>query len=104
MGVNGTRMEIRHYSDPDHAQFLELLAYPDHPAAQVKRAANRPLGLNHLGIQVADIDKVLKRVREYELGELFSGPTVLPEFHSNRYAFLKDPEGNLVEIFEPAQP
>ena len=35
IGVDGTRIEIRHFSDPQHQQFLDLLHYPDHPATVV---------------------------------------------------------------------
>ena len=100
MGLDDTVIEIRHYSDPRHPLFLELLRYPDHGAEPVDRAANKPLGLNHLGIAVADIDQVLERISTSGLGELFGGPSVLPEFENNRYAFIRDPEGNLVELME----
>ena len=100
MGIQETRIEIRHYSDPRHLQFLELLRYPDHPAEQVERAANRPLGWNHLGISVPDLDQVLEALGEFPGAELVGGPSVLPEFGGQRYAFIRDPEGNLVELVE----
>ena len=100
MGVLGTQIEIRHYSDPAHTQFLELLHYPSHPAAQVPRAVNKPLGWNHLGLEVDDIDRVLTAMKAEQLGELLSGPNTLAEFGGKRYAFIRDPEGNLVELVE----
>lgn len=100
MGVLGTQIAIRHYSDPTHTQFLELLHYPSHPAGQVPRATNKPLGWNHLGLEVDDIDRVLKAMETQQLGELLGGPSVLPEFGGKRYAFIIDPEGNLIELVE----
>jgi len=100
MGITGTRIEIRHYSDPRHPQFLELLHYPDHPAASIEHRSNAPLGLGHLGLGVPAIDPILARMEATGLGERVSGPQRLKEFGGLRYAFLKDPEGNLVELME----
>ncbi len=100
LGVEGTRIEIRHFSDPQHHQFLELLHYPDHPAQAVTRTTNSPLGYAHLGISVVAIEPVLERMEELGLGTLLTGPQALAEFGGIRYAFIKDPEGNLVELME----
>lgn len=102
MGVNGTRIQIRQFSDPRHQQFFELIHYPDHPAEAVNRSLTGPLGLGHLGLSVPAIDAVLERMVQHGLGSLVSGPQALPEFGGTRYAFLKDPEGNLVELMELA--
>lgn len=102
MAVTGVRIEIRHYSGPRNEQFLELLHYPDHPAESVDRWTNRPYGLGHLGIRVPAMEPVLERMRATGLGDLVSGPQLLEEFGGLRYAFLKDPEGNLVELMETA--
>ena len=100
MGIEKSRMEIRHYSDPSHTQFLELLTYTDHPGEQLERSANKPLGLNHIGLQVDNIDRVLSAIAESGLGKLVGGPVILPEFGNHRYVFIKDPEGNMLELFE----
>ena len=100
IGVAGTRIEIRHFSDPRHQQFLELLHYPDHPAESVTRTSTSPLGFTHMGISVVAIGPVLERMEKLGLGTLLTGPQTLAEFGGVRYAFLKDPEGNLVELME----
>jgi len=100
MAAEGTRFEIRQYSDPGHDKFLELLHYPDHPADSTQHWINRPLGLSSVGISVASIDAVLARMAQWSLGKLVSGPQRLEEFGGLRYAFVKDPEGNLVELRE----
>ena len=100
MGVENSRLELRHYSDPTHTQFLELLTFPDHPADQVERASNKPLGLGHLGLQVDSIERVLTAMSKSGLGSVAGGPVVLPEFGNNTYVYIKDPEGNLLELYE----
>ena len=74
MAVSGARIEIRHFSDPEHGQFLELLHYPDHPADSVERWTNRPYGFGHLGISVAAIDPVLQRMEKSGLIEKNRAP------------------------------
>jgi catechol 2,3-dioxygenase-like lactoylglutathione lyase family enzyme len=100
MGITGTRIKIRQFSDPQHNQFFELIYYPDHPAETVNRSLTSPLGLAHLALNVPDLDAVVERMERHNLGSLVSGPRSLPEFDGTRYAFLKDPEGNLVELME----
>ena len=100
MTVKGTRIEIRQYSEPRHQKFFELLHYPDHPAQPVERGNNWPLGFGHVGFIVASIDSVLQRMEQWNLGKLMSGPQRLDEFGGLRIAFLRDPEGNIVELME----
>ncbi len=100
MGIDGTRIEIRQYSDQQHQRFFELLHYPDHPAEAITRSANSPLGFSHIGFSVQAIDAVLERMKQLGLGTLASGPQTLVEFDGLRFAFLTDPEGNLVELME----
>jgi catechol 2,3-dioxygenase-like lactoylglutathione lyase family enzyme len=99
MRLTGTEIRIRHFSDPTHTRFLELLAYPAHPAEAVERGSNRPLGLNHLGLTVRSLDAVIERIETSGTGRLLSGPVALPDF-GGRFAFVADPEGNLLELRE----
>jgi len=100
MAVKGTRIEIRQYSEPRNQKFFELLHFPDHPAQSVERGTDHPLGLSHIGLSVASIDSVLDRMEQWSLGKLMSGPQTLEEFGGLRIAFLRDPEGNIVELME----
>jgi len=103
MAVKETRIAIRQYSEPRNQKFFELLHFPDHPAQSVERGTDRPLGLSHIGLSVASIDSVLDRMEQWSLGTLMSGPKQLDEFGGLRIVFLKDPEGNIVELMEAAQ-
>ena len=105
MNLEGTRLLVRHYEDPKHSMFLELLKYVSHPgkpeAAFVNRsgAPNRPLGFNHLGIAVDDIDRVLRAIEAEKLGRVVSPVQPLPAF-GGRFVFVRDPEGNSIELKE----
>jgi len=100
MAVNGTRIEIRQYSEPRNQKFFEVLHFPEHPARSVEHGTDHPLGFSHIGLSVASIDSVLDRMEQWSLGTLMSGPQRLDEFGGLRIAFLKDPEGNIVELME----
>lgn len=97
-GIEGTHVTVRHYSVPGQENFLELLHFPAHPAPQVERALNRPLGWNHLGLEVPDLDATLVRLGAEPDVVIVGGPEVL--WGANRYLIIKDPEGNIVELYE----
>ena len=103
MGIQGSKTVIRHYSAPNQNQFLEFIYFPDHPAKQVDRHVYKPMGWSHLGLQVADIDLILAKMEQTKLGSVIGGPTILKEFNSSRFVMLKDPEGNIVELYELAE-
>jgi len=71
---------------------LELLHFAE-PGAQAparERVMNEP-GLTHISISVADFDGVLERVPEY-------GGEVLHDTKNENVAFVRDPDGQLIEI------
>ena len=100
-GIQGTHVTVRHYSVPGLDNFLELLHFPEHPADQVDRALNKPLGWNHLGLEVADLDGAVARIKAEPAAALIGGPEVL--WGQHRYVILKDPEGNVVELYQRAK-
>ncbi len=108
MNLDGTRLLVRHYEDPKHSMFLELLKYVSHPGkpapAFVNRsgAPNRPIGFNHLGIAVDDIDRVVRAIETEGLGRVVSPVQSLPAF-GGRFVFVRDPEGNSIELKEAAK-
>lgn len=100
-GIKATHVTVRHYSVPGLENFLELLHFPEHPAEQVERALNRPLGWNHLGLEVSDLDATLARLEAEPDVVIVGGPEVL--WNAHRYLIVKDPEGNVVELYEKAR-
>jgi lactoylglutathione lyase len=71
---------------------LELLhfAAPGQTQAYRARTMNEP-GLTHLSLSVEDVDDVLARVPEY-------GGAVLPETNIGFGVFIRDPDGQLLEL------
>ena len=100
MGIDGSRTVIRHYSAPNHDQFLEFIHFPDHASDQVERHVYKPMGWSHIGLQVGSIDSILTKMKSTGLGTVVGGPTILKEFNNNLFLMLKDPEGNIVELYE----
>jgi lactoylglutathione lyase len=71
---------------------LELLhfAAPGQTRASRARTMNEP-GLTHLSLSVEDVDAVLTQVPEY-------GGQVLPDTNIGHGVFIRDPDGQLVEL------
>lgn len=71
---------------------LELLHYGAAGQTQAfrERAMNEP-GLTHLSLSVDDIDAVCARVRDY-------GGEVVASSHIGAAVFVRDPDGQLVEL------
>ena len=73
---------------------LERQADPDddaHPPG-----LGRDVGLNHIALRVADVDRAFRELRELGVAVL-SAPE---EYRSLRVAFLADPEGNVLELVQ----
>ena len=71
---------------------LELMEFrrPGNPAA-AERVVNQP-GLTHLSFSVDDVDAVAARVAEL-------GGEVMSDTHLGTAVFLRDPDGQLIELF-----
>jgi lactoylglutathione lyase len=71
---------------------LELMEFrrPGNPPA-AERVVNQP-GLTHLSFSVDDVDAVTARVEEL-------GGQVLADTHIGTAVFLRDPDGQLIELF-----
>ncbi len=78
------------YLRRDHL-VLELIHFdrPGNPGFR-ERAINEP-GLTHLSFTVPDLDEVLSRVAEL-------GGQVLDDTHVGAAVFVRDPDGQLVEL------
>jgi catechol 2,3-dioxygenase-like lactoylglutathione lyase family enzyme len=94
VGIEGARAEFAHL-DAGGAR-LELVSYTPEGDARGNAQLNQP-GATHVGLSVDDLDAVyeglpddVEPVSEPQTTE--SGTTIM---------FLRDPEGNLVELLEP---
>ena len=72
-----------------HGIQLEIFVDASHPP----RDLPEPLGLRHLALRVDDIEQTSK-----DLG-LDIGP-VMTDWVGARYCFIKDPDGNKIELHE----
>jgi catechol 2,3-dioxygenase-like lactoylglutathione lyase family enzyme len=75
---DGFVLELLHYAAPDQIQPYE------------PRAMNQP-GLTHVSLSVEDLDGVLAQVATY-------GGEVLTDSNIGAGVFIKDPDGQLVEL------
>ena len=75
---------------------LELLHYaaPGQTQAREPRSMNQP-GLTHISLSVEDVEEVLARVADY-------GGEVLTDSNIGAGVFVKDPDGQLVELLPMA--
>ena len=103
LAITGTQVEVRHYQGPGAPMAFELLRYHNAPAGSVERTATSPLGLTHVGFTVDSLDRVIEASRREQLGTVVSSPQALPDF-GGRFVFLRDPEGNFVELMEAVEP
>ncbi len=99
LDITGTQVEVRHYQGPGAPMAFELLKYHSTPAGGIERTITSPLGLTHVGFTVDSLDRVIEACRREGLGSVVSEPQALPAF-GGRFVFLRDPEGNFVELME----
>jgi catechol 2,3-dioxygenase-like lactoylglutathione lyase family enzyme len=97
--TQGTQVEVRSYQGPGTQTPFELLRYASAPADRIARTTTSPLGLTHVGFVVDSIDRVIAAARSEQLGTVLSEPQLLADF-GGRFVFLRDPEGNFVELKE----
>ena len=100
MDTEKTSVRIRHYSTPGHEQLLEFLHYPNRPAEYTEQSNYSPMGWSHLGLEVSDMDQIVDMIISEKNGTVVSAPTILDEFGGNMFVFIKDPEGNIIELYE----
>ncbi len=87
--------------DPFTGQKLELNWYP--PGSKFGTPYEPGEGLDHVSFRVTDLSAVLSKLSE--AGCALAGPEYPAEPAPNfRYAFVKDPDGNWIEIWESPEP
>jgi catechol 2,3-dioxygenase-like lactoylglutathione lyase family enzyme len=93
VGVDGASADFAHL-DAGGVR-IELVAYDPEGDAVHSGAVNRP-GTAHLGFAVEDVDAVYESLPEEV--ETVSAPQTTAS--GTRILFVRDPEGNLVELLE----
>jgi catechol 2,3-dioxygenase-like lactoylglutathione lyase family enzyme len=106
VGLPGALAEVV-YLDPPQGPRVELIRYRQPVAcrAMCPSLANT-LGLRHIAFRVADIDRVVERIRLAGVHPNSPVVTVPPSQvtyaggESKRLVYFHDPEGNLLELCE----
>jgi predicted enzyme related to lactoylglutathione lyase len=94
-GANGASFPWREADNPDREGLTIWSAFPDN--TRYFDPSNAPFMINY---RVANLDWLLAQLRE-------EGVTVDPkieEYEYGRFAWIMDPEGNRIELWEPPVP
>lgn len=94
VGVEGATGSFVHL-DADGAR-IELIEYDPEGEARIAPNVNQP-GVTHVGLVVSDLDGVYESLPADV--ETLSEPRTTES--GTRILFVRDPEGNLVELLEP---
>lgn len=108
VGLSGVEADVVYLDAPEGGARLELIQYraPQRPPELIGESAANTPGLRHLAFRVRDIDATVARLRELEV-RFLSGVQQVPESQvtyaggaRKRLVYLRDPEGNLLELCE----
>jgi catechol 2,3-dioxygenase-like lactoylglutathione lyase family enzyme len=101
LGVDGIRGIMLRLQSGGRLELFERPGAEPGPAPESPIAALATSGYGHIAVSAPDIDVVFTRALEAGTSERVS-PRASPE-PGVRFAFLADPEGNLVELVERAE-
>lgn len=102
VGLEGVRVELIIVNAPDGSGKLELTAFhePTRAQDQVELPANAH-GYRHIAYRVTNIDAVVARARAAGYDTVGD---VVDYRDSYRLAYIRGPEGLIVEVAEPLRP
>lgn len=99
-GIPGLKIRGAHLRLPGHGAdgpTLEIYSYE--PSAEAASAVpNRP-GFGHIAFGVPDVEAVCHAIRDAggsEVGDIVT--TSIPDAGTLQFAYMRDPEGNILEI------
>jgi catechol 2,3-dioxygenase-like lactoylglutathione lyase family enzyme len=102
IGVDGARVEVIVMREPDGTGRLELVSFVEPaPAEDHAELPANAHGYRHIAYQVDDVDAVVAQAREAGYDTI--GDVVAYQ-DTYRLAFIRGPEGLIVEVAEPLQP
>ncbi|GLW70771.1 hypothetical protein Kpho02_30700 [Kitasatospora phosalacinea] len=106
VGVPGATATTVHLRVPGAATVVELTHYHRGVAPNDPAAPSNTAGLRHLALAVADLAAAEKELRARGV-EVVGGPVEVDAPEAARgvkFLYLRDPDGNLVELIEPPAP
>jgi catechol 2,3-dioxygenase-like lactoylglutathione lyase family enzyme len=92
---------MAHLAFPDDAQRIELFEYVE-PPSRGDAGEPRDVGITHVCLRVDDVDGLYGRMCEAGASPL--SPPVLVDTGANaggRGVYLRDPDGIIIELFQP---
>ena len=101
VGYPGAHVRMAHLAFAGDAQRLELFQYL-HPEPAGSPGEPRDVGITHVCLVVADLPAAYERLRAQGVG--FVSPPVPVDTGANAGGmglYLRDPDGVLVELFQP---
>jgi len=96
-GLEGVKVHMVKLTAPD-GSMVELLKDESHPTAPAERNDMCDRGIRHIAFTVADVEESWRVLRERDC-EVLSKPVTSPDGKA-RLFFVRDPEGNLLEIVQ----
>lgn len=101
-GFAGVRLKLAFLRVPGHEHILELIEYVSHPGEPTPGETNRP-GNSHLCLLVDDVGAVHRDLTARGVRFISPEPVLVTEGINRgaRVAYLRDPDGFTVELFQP---
>ena len=96
-GVEGADLWMIKLKAPDGGS-VELLKYRSHPQDVPPPRRSCDVGINHIAIQVDDIDAVHRKLESE--GITFHAPPIVSASRGAKLTYCRDPEGVIVELIE----
>ena len=92
------------FSQPAGGIVLELIEMFDPPSRPIRKAPTYgDIGVSKISITVPDVDATHKELKERVDWCIAPRSASIPGFGQYRFAYCKDPEGNLVELVSSSQ-
>jgi len=101
-GFPGVRLQMAFLRAPGDDHILELLEYVSHPGEPTPRETNRP-GNGHLCLVVDDAEATFRELVAKGVTFMSDAPARITAGVNRgaRAAYLRDPDGFTIEIFQP---
>ena len=79
---------------------LEMFIDSRHPKRDFDFSLKEPTGIRHFALKIdGKLEKEIERLNRLSDDPLSFGP-VMEDWHKERYVFVKDPDGLLIELHE----
>lgn len=102
LGFSGAQVTTAKLAAPEGPTLVELLRFTAPPSPPRRPLATNTPGPTHIAFTVADLDALRPRLEA--AGAVFNAPPALSPDGRAKVAYIRDPEGNFLELVEPVAP